>query len=89
MISRTTKKFRKLYEALPKDLKQQSKETYFKFKKDPYYPSLCFKQIHSTKPIFSVRISLDYRALGLLKNNAIVWFWIGTHEEYNKLVKAK
>lgn len=89
MISRTTKKFWKLYKALPVNLKQQSKETYLKFKQDPYYPSLCFKQIHSTKPIFSVRISLDYRALGLLKDNEIIWFWIGTHEEYNKLTKGK
>jgi len=89
MISRTTKKFWKLYDELPKDLKRQSKKIYLKFKQDPYYPSLYFKQIHSTKPIFSVRISLDYRALGLLKNNEIIWFWIGTHEEYNQLIKGK
>lgn len=89
MISRTTKKFWKLYKNLPIDIKKQSKATYLKFKTDPYYPSLCFKQVHSTKPILSVRISLDYRALGLLKNNEIIWFWIGTHEEYNQLIKAK
>ena len=87
MISRTTKKFWKSLKELPPSLKKQTKKAYLQFKKDPYYPSLSFKQIHSTKPIFSVRVSVDYRGLGLLKNNEIIWFWIGSHADYDKLIK--
>jgi len=57
------------------------------FVKDPYYPSLHFKRIHSTRPIFSVRISIDYRAVGIVEGNEITWFWIGLHAEYDNLLK--
>ena len=53
---------------------------------DPNYPGLGFRQVHPTRPIYSVRISLDYRALSFRDEDEIVWFWIGTHEEYDKLV---
>lgn len=88
MISRTTKKFWKNLKELPPSLKKQAKKAYLQFKKDPYHPGLSFKQIHSTKPVFSVRITADYRALGLLKDNEIIWFWIGSHAEYDKLTKT-
>lgn len=89
MISKATRKFWKLYKDLTANQQEQAKATYKQFKKDPYYPSLHFKQVHSTQPIFSARISLDHRAIGVLKNNQIVWFWIGQHDEYERLIKAK
>jgi len=57
--------------------------------KTPYYPALHFKRVHSTRPIYSVRISIDYRALGILQDNEIIWFWIGSHTEYDKAVKQQ
>ena len=69
MISYTTKRFRKLFASLPKDIKEQAKEAYTKFKKDPYYPSLHFKRVHSTRPIYSVRITKDYRTAGIRQNS--------------------
>jgi hypothetical protein len=47
---------------------------------------LRFKHVHPTEPIYSVRISLDYRALGVLQDDDIVWFWIGSHADYDKLL---
>jgi hypothetical protein len=38
-------------------------------------------------PIFSVRINIDYRAVGFLEENEITWFWIGSHREYETLIK--
>ena len=87
MISKATRRFWKCYKALEPDLKRQAKDSYLKFKKDPYYLVLNFKQIHSTKPIYSVRISLEYRALGVFNENTIIWMWIGSHAEYDKLIK--
>ncbi len=37
-------------------------------------------------PIYSVRIGLDYRALGVREGDDIVWFWIGSHADYDRLV---
>ncbi len=37
-------------------------------------------------PIYSVRISIDYRAVGIVKNNEIIWYWIGGHSDYDKLL---
>ncbi len=87
MISHTTEQFRKLLTELSPQIQKQTKEAYRQFKKDPYYPSLRFKQVHSTKAIYSIRISKDYRALGIQQNNEIIWYWIGTHSNYNKILK--
>lgn len=87
MNSKTTDRFWKCHVGLPDKIKKQAKEAYQKFINDPYHPSLHFKRIHSTRPIFSVRITIDYRAIGLLKNNEIIWFWIGSHSEYEKMIK--
>ncbi|MDO9267538.1 MAG: hypothetical protein Q7T96_00310 [Methylobacter sp.] len=87
MISRTTEKFRALFVLLPNTIKAQAKEAYQQFKKDPYHPSLQFKRVHSSKPVYSVRINLDYRAVGIIQDNEIIWFWIGSHNVYEKLLK--
>ena len=89
MISKATRKFWKLYKDLPTNIQAQAKATYKQFKKDPYYPSLHFKQVHSTKPVYSARISLDYRAIGILQDNKVGWFWIGPHDEYEQLIKRR
>lgn len=87
MISHRTERFRKLLMALSKDIQRQTKEAYVQFRDNPYHPSLHFKRVHSTRPIFSVRITKDYRAIGIHENNEIVWFWIGSHSGYDKLLK--
>jgi hypothetical protein len=89
VISHTSERFRKLFAQLPGYVRKQAREAYEQFVKDPYYPSLHFKKVHSTKPIYSVRINIDYRALGvhIISENEIVWFWIGPHDEYDKLLR--
>jgi hypothetical protein len=65
LISRANGKFWKLYQALPPDIKKQAKESFILFKKDPWYPSLHFKRVHSSLPVYSARINIDYRAVGI------------------------
>ena len=67
MISRTTTKFWKSYKRFPKEIKEKSKEVFNFFQKDPFHPNLHFKRVHSSKPIFSIRITKDYRAIGILE----------------------
>lgn len=87
MNSTTTEQFWKRYATLPAEVKTQAKEAYTLFMQDPYHPGLRFKRIHSTRPIFSIRVSLHYRALGIAEESEITWFWIGSHSDYDKLLK--
>ncbi|GBO54861.1 hypothetical protein APA_2912 [Pseudanabaena sp. lw0831] len=86
MKSITTTAFRKTYAQLPIQIRERAYEAYLQFKEDPSHPSLRFKKIHSELPIYSVRISKNYRAVGQLDKDTIIWFWIGSHAEYDKLL---
>jgi len=50
---------------------------------------LQFKQVHPSQPIYSARVGLGYRALGVRKGDLIVWFWIGSHSDYDRLVSRR
>ena len=71
---------------LPADIKEQAQKSYRLWKENPSHPSLHFKRVHPTEPIYSVRVGLGWRALGLWEGDAIYWFWIGSHASYNKLL---
>lgn len=87
MRSVTTSKFRACLEKLPDHIQDKARKSYRMWLENPLHPSLQFKQIHNISPIFAVRISLGYRALGILQEDTMVWFWIGSHEEYNSMIK--
>lgn len=86
MKSRRHPQFRAAFANLPEAVQQRARETYRLFRENPYHPSLQFKQVHPTKPLYSVRIGLHYRALGVRRDDAIIWFWIGTHADYDRLI---
>jgi hypothetical protein len=88
MKSKRTRRFRDLLRSLPKDVRKQAYDAYRLFRQDPYHSSLQFKRISQRKALYSVRIGISYRALGLREeDDLIVWFWIGSHAEYDKLTK--
>ena len=87
MKSVTTSKFRACLEKLPDHIQVKARKSYRQWLENRFHPSLQFKQIHTTSPIFAVRISMGYRALGILEEDTMVWFWIGSHEEYNSMIK--
>lgn len=89
MISHVTEKFKKLLSTLPQDIRKQAKVAYCQFKSNPQHSSLQFKKVHPTLPIYSARINLDYRVLGRLENDKIIWFWIGNHTEYEKMLRKR
>ena len=86
MKSRTTAAFRKSFAALPKQVQEQTREAYRQFKENPSYPSLRFKKVHPELPIYSARISNNYRAVGQLDGDTAIWFWVGSHAEYDRLL---
>ena len=86
MLSTTTKKFRKAYEKLDKIVQRQTRASYRLFQENPYHPSLHFKNVHDNLPVYSARVNLDYRVVGILEDDTIVWFWIGPHDAYERLI---
>jgi hypothetical protein len=88
VISHINKRFRETYAELPEEIQKQAQSAYRLFRQDPFHPSLRFKQVHPTLPVFSARVGLHYRAVGIRDGDEIIWFWIGPHADYDKLVKA-
>ena len=86
MKSRSTVQFRKLFAGLPKPIQEQTRKSYRQFNRDPSYPSLRFKKVHPKLPIYSARINKDYRAVGQLEEDTMIWFWVGSHVEYDLLL---
>jgi mRNA-degrading endonuclease RelE of RelBE toxin-antitoxin system len=79
-------RFWKYYQDLPKSIQELANKNYLLLKADPFHPSLHFKKVGKKKHLWSVRVGEHYRALGLDKSEGVVWFWIGTHAEYDKLL---
>lgn len=86
MTSRTTRAFRKALAGLPPHIQRQAKEAYELWKQEPHHPSLHFKKVHRTKPIYSVRVAIGWRAVGVRTDDAMIWYWIGSHQAYDKLL---
>ena len=63
--SGTTGKFRALYDALPKPIREKARSAYQLWSENPDHPSLRFKKVHARLPVYSVRIYIDWRAVGV------------------------
>jgi hypothetical protein len=83
----TTAQFWKLYRALPKHAQDRADRAYQLWRVNPYASGLYFKRVGLRRPAYSVRIGKSYRTLGMLEGDAMIWFWIGTHDEYERLLK--
>ena len=87
MKSHVTKGFRKYLANLSEHVQTQAKKSYRLWRQDHYHSSLQFKQVSRKQTLYSVRIGIGYRALGLVEKEEIYWFWIGPHAEYDTLLK--
>ncbi len=86
MKSVITKSFRDLLSQLPIDIQEKANDAYLQFQQNLNHPSLRFKKVHSSLPIYSVRITKNYRAVGQLDGDVVIWFWVGSHREYERLL---
>jgi hypothetical protein len=87
MNSQTTRSFRELFAALPARVQRQAREAYHLFRQNPSHPGLHFKQVHTDPPTYSARVGISYRAVGARDGDTIVWYWIGSHADYDLLLK--
>lgn len=80
-----TPDFWNAYEALPVPVRRLADSNFQLLKTNSRHPSLHFKRIGR---FWSVRVGLHFRALGVDAPDGVIWFWIGSHAEYDKLVGA-
>jgi hypothetical protein len=84
MKHRATPRFWACYRALPEEVQHLADRGYELLKADSRHPSLHFKKIGQ---LWSARIGLHYRALALEAGDEMTWVWIGTHAEYDRLIR--
>ncbi len=75
--------FWQCYQALPPEVRELADKNYQLLKADPDHPSLRFKKVGR---YWSARVGKYYPALALEITDGLLWFWIGNHAEYNRLV---
>jgi hypothetical protein len=86
MKHRASPRFWSHYRALPDEIQQLADRGYQMLLQDPRHPSLHYKRIGR---LWSARVGLHHRALATERNEEIVWIWIGSHAEYDLLLRRK
>ena len=84
MNHRATPDFRACYRALPGEVRELADKSFALLRGDPRHPSLHLKRVGR---FWSARVGLQYRALAVETPDGLVWFWIGTHADYDKLIR--
>lgn len=74
------------YSSLPLDVQRLADSAFDLLKENPRHPSLHFKKVGR---FWSARVGLHYRALAVERESDIVWFWIGPHAVYDKLIETR
>jgi len=80
---RATPRLWRCYQQLPEEVRRLADGHYELLRRDPRHPSLQLKKVGR---YWSVRVGLHYRALAVDNDSDMVWFWIGSHADYDKLV---
>jgi hypothetical protein len=78
--------FWRLYDALPPEVRQLADKSFDLLKHDPRHPSLHFKKVGR---FWSARVGAHYRALAVQDGDDLIWFWIGDHASYDRLVRRR
>ena len=76
-------KFWEAYESLPDPVRELADKSFELLKQNPQHPSLHFKRVGR---YWSARVGLHYRALAVAIDSDFVWFWIGSHADYDAMI---
>jgi hypothetical protein len=83
-MHRATDQFWRRYWGLPKEVQSIADKNFQILKNSPRHTSLQLKKIQN---FWSVRVGLAHRALAIEDGNDFIWVWIGSHDEYEKMIK--
>ena len=85
MINHVSPRFRASYKALPAEIQRLADKDYRLFKQNSNHPSLHFKKVGR---YWSVRVGAGHRALAVAADDGLLWVWIGTHTDYDRLIRG-
>jgi hypothetical protein len=83
MKSSTTASFRSRLRGLPPDVRKLAKKNFQLWLRNSHHPSLHFKKVGR---FWSARVGVDHRAVARVEGDEVKWFWIGAHDEYERLI---
>ncbi len=86
MKSHLTQDFMACFGKLPDRIKRLARKNYRLWETNPNHPSLHFGRVGRKYPAYSVRVGIGWRVLGVREGDTMVWFWIGSHAEYDRLL---
>ena len=95
VYNRTTRQFRHQYSNLPPKIQGLTKSACRFFHQDPQHPSLRHHHLDDKKSgshapdSYSVSITMQYRAIYVQERGVNIWYWIGTHAEYDRFTGGK
>jgi len=78
--------FWEAYDKLPEAVRELADKNFALLKSDPKHPSLHLKKIGR---IWSARVGLRFRVLATEVDGDLVWFWIGSHADYDALIRSR
>ncbi|MCE9555736.1 MAG: hypothetical protein K8T91_20500 [Planctomycetes bacterium] len=82
-MHRATRRFWKCFHDLTEDIQKLARENFDLLRRDPRHPSLRFKKVGE---FWSARVGLAHRALAVADDAGFTWVWIGTHDEYERII---
>jgi hypothetical protein len=83
MQSKAVASFWEAYRRLPAKIRKAARKQYALWLGDPNHPSVCFKKVGD---YWSARVTGSYRAIGIADGDTVIWFFIGTHAEYDRIL---
>lgn len=83
-MHRTTNRFWKCFGDFPGSVQRIARKKFELLKANPSHPSLHFKKVGK---FWSVRAGINHRALAINDGEDFLWVWIGTHDEYERMIK--
>jgi len=86
VIHRTTRCFWDCYSSLPAQIRELADKSFSLLHDNPGHPSLHFKKLGR---VWSARVGAGHRALAVPDGQDYIWVWIGTHDEYERLIRGR
>jgi len=83
-MHKATTRFWRLFDRLPENVRKKAERNFDLLKKDPLHPSLHFKKVGN---FWSVRVGINHRALAIKDGQDFIWVWIGSHTEYEQMIR--
>jgi hypothetical protein len=84
-LHRTTSRFWRCFEELPESVQKIARQNFQLLRTNPRHPPLHFKKVGK---FWSVRAGIAYRALAVEDGEDFIWGWIGSHDEYERMIES-